>query len=70
MVSSTKTILNRFVNYDFIESDDCPLSQYDSGMGWDIACFVFIIIQIRIYSSYYFLHVREDVISSFKLAAR
>nr|XP_026690889.1 piezo-type mechanosensitive ion channel component 1-like isoform X4 [Ciona intestinalis] len=48
----------------------CELSYTNSGLTWDFICFLFLLIQRRIFSSYYFLHVTEDLKISLKLAAR
>uniref|UniRef100_H2YLP9 Piezo domain-containing protein n=1 Tax=Ciona savignyi TaxID=51511 RepID=H2YLP9_CIOSA len=48
----------------------CELSYTNAGLTWDFICFLFLLTQRRIFSSYYFLHASEDLKISMQLAAR
>lgn len=50
------------------DSPDCGFSKTSSGLGWDLVCFMFLMVQLRICSSYEFLHIREDMISAFTIS--
>jgi len=40
------------------------------GIAWDFATFIFLLLQRRIFQSYYFLHVREDLIVQIGLSSK
>nr|CAB3264855.1 piezo-type mechanosensitive ion channel component 2-like [Phallusia mammillata] len=48
----------------------CELSYVNAGLTWDFICFLFLLMQRRIFTSYYFWHVSNDMKASLKLAAR
>ncbi|XP_039260902.2 piezo-type mechanosensitive ion channel component 1-like isoform X4 [Styela clava] len=54
------------------ETETCatPNQYTNAGLTWDFICFMFLIIQRRIFQTYYFLHVSEDLRISMKLASR
>ncbi|XP_072269767.1 piezo-type mechanosensitive ion channel component 2-like [Pyxicephalus adspersus] len=58
--------------YDLnIPSDDtCELPENEAGIVWDAICFTFLLIQRRIFCSYYFLYVVADMKASKLLASR
>ncbi|KAM4691993.1 piezo-type mechanosensitive ion channel component 2-like [Rhinophrynus dorsalis] len=54
-----------------IPSDvDCELPENEAGIVWDAICFTFLLIQRRIFTSYYFLYVVADQKASKLLASR
>ena len=40
------------------------------GIFWDVTTFVFLLLQRRIFQSFYFLHVREDLIVQIGLSSK
>ncbi|XP_077314559.1 piezo-type mechanosensitive ion channel component 2-like [Lithobates pipiens] len=58
--------------YDLnIPSDDaCELPENEAGIVWDAICFTFLLIQRRVFCSYYFLYVVADLKASKLLASR
>ncbi|KAM9296584.1 piezo-type mechanosensitive ion channel component 2-like [Gastrophryne carolinensis] len=59
-------------NYDLtIPSDEtCELPKNEAGILWDAICFTFLLIQRRVFCSYYFLYVVADLKASKLLASR
>ena len=55
---------------DDFSKDDCLLEADDSGLTLDAVCFVFLLLQLRIYKSHYFTHVVLELEVQNKLAAR
>ncbi|XP_033613218.1 piezo-type mechanosensitive ion channel component 2 isoform X2 [Fukomys damarensis] len=53
-------------------SDDvsCKLPSGEAGIIWDSICFAFLLLQRRVFMSYYFLHVVADIKASQILASR
>ncbi|XP_044597083.1 piezo-type mechanosensitive ion channel component isoform X3 [Cotesia glomerata] len=53
-------------------SDDikCQMLQDDSGLMWDGFCFAFLIIQKRLFKSYYFFHIVDETKAMSILASR
>ncbi|XP_038146759.1 piezo-type mechanosensitive ion channel component 2 [Cyprinodon tularosa] len=49
---------------------DCELPKDEAGIIWDSICFAFLLLQRRVFMSYYFLHVVADIRSSQILASR
>lgn len=60
--------LTRFL--DSSESFKCEIPYANSGFLWDFVCFLILLIQRRIFASYYFLFVAQDLRVSMSLAAR
>ncbi|NWR56171.1 PIEZ1 protein, partial [Bucorvus abyssinicus] len=59
--------------YDPKEMDkdhDCSLPVEEAGIIWDSICFFFLLLQRRIFLSYYFLHVMLDFQASARQASR
>ncbi|XP_075993194.1 piezo-type mechanosensitive ion channel component 2 [Genypterus blacodes] len=57
--------------YDVPEPDDeCELPEGEAGIVWDAICFTFLLVQRRVFLSYYFLYVVSDLKSSKILASR
>ncbi|KAJ8403299.1 hypothetical protein AAFF_G00355160 [Aldrovandia affinis] len=48
----------------------CDLPSDEAGIIWDSICFAFLLLQRRVFMSYYFLHVVADIRSSQILASR
>ncbi|XP_026229618.1 piezo-type mechanosensitive ion channel component 2 isoform X1 [Anabas testudineus] len=50
--------------------DQCELPSNEAGIIWDSICFAFLLLQRRVFMSYYFLHVVADIRASQILASR
>uniref|UniRef100_A0A674NBV1 Piezo type mechanosensitive ion channel component 2 n=1 Tax=Takifugu rubripes TaxID=31033 RepID=A0A674NBV1_TAKRU len=48
----------------------CDLPRNEAGIIWDSICFAFLLLQRRVFMSYYFLHVVADIRASQILASR
>ncbi|NP_001365112.1 piezo-type mechanosensitive ion channel component 2 isoform 1 [Homo sapiens] len=48
----------------------CTLPSGEAGIIWDSICFAFLLLQRRVFMSYYFLHVVADIKASQILASR
>ncbi|KAL2085458.1 hypothetical protein ACEWY4_018778 [Coilia grayii] len=48
----------------------CEVPSDEAGIIWDSICFAFLLLQRRVFMSYYFLHVVADIRSSQVLASR
>lgn len=51
-------------------SDTCDIPKNEAGIIWDSICFAFLLLQRRVFMSYYFLHVVADIRASQVLASR
>lgn len=51
-------------------TDPCSIKEDEAGLIWDTICFVFLLLQLRIYRSRYFRHVVLELEVQNKLAAR
>uniref|UniRef100_A0A8C5CAX9 Piezo-type mechanosensitive ion channel component n=1 Tax=Gadus morhua TaxID=8049 RepID=A0A8C5CAX9_GADMO len=51
-------------------ADQCELPKDEAGIIWDSICFAFLLLQRRVFMSYYFLHVVADIRASQILASR
>ncbi|XP_024120347.2 piezo-type mechanosensitive ion channel component 2 [Oryzias melastigma] len=49
---------------------DCEIPKNEAGIIWDSICFAFLLLQRRVFMSYYFLHVVADIRASQILASR
>ncbi|XP_075428719.1 piezo-type mechanosensitive ion channel component 2-like [Ascaphus truei] len=58
--------------YDLSVPSDvtCELPENEAGIVWDAICFTFLLIQRRVFTSYYFLYVVADMKASKILASR
>ncbi|XP_049625894.1 piezo-type mechanosensitive ion channel component 2 isoform X2 [Suncus etruscus] len=57
--------------YKMPDSDSsCKLPSGEAGIIWDSICFAFLLLQRRVFMSYYFLHVVADIKASQILASR
>ncbi|KAL0966951.1 hypothetical protein UPYG_G00302670 [Umbra pygmaea] len=63
---------NVTTNSDFKPADGkkCDLPSDEAGIIWDSICFAFLLLQRRVFMSYYFLHVVADIRASQILASR
>ncbi|XP_069506230.1 piezo-type mechanosensitive ion channel component 2-like [Ambystoma mexicanum] len=50
--------------------DKCELPKNEAGIVWDAICFTFLLLQRRVFTSYYFLYVVADLKASTILASR
>ncbi|CAL8279118.1 unnamed protein product [Lota lota] len=58
-------------NQEHLEVDKrCELPSNEAGIIWDSVCFAFLLLQRRVFMSYYFLHVVADIRASQILASR
>ena len=48
----------------------CYLRKDAAGLVWDTICFVFLLLQLRVYRSHYFQYVVNDLKIRNKLATR
>ncbi|KAM3828984.1 piezo-type mechanosensitive ion channel component 1 isoform 1-T1 [Vipera latastei] len=55
---------------DADKSQDCALPVEEAGIIWDSICFVFLLLQRRVFLSYYFLHAWADLKASALQASR
>lgn len=51
-------------------TNSCPAVSVEVSVVWDAMCFAFLIIQYRIFCSYFFLHIINDTKASYLLASR
>uniref|UniRef100_A0A8C8R5P6 Piezo type mechanosensitive ion channel component 2 n=1 Tax=Pelusios castaneus TaxID=367368 RepID=A0A8C8R5P6_9SAUR len=56
--------------YHDISKYNCKLPSGEAGIIWDSICFAFLLLQRRVFMSYYFLHVVADIKASQILASR
>jgi hypothetical protein len=54
----------------FKSSSTCEVDREDIGMVWDGLCFGFLIIQKRLFRSYYFFHIVDETKAMSILASR
>uniref|UniRef100_A0A3Q0T344 Piezo type mechanosensitive ion channel component 2 n=1 Tax=Amphilophus citrinellus TaxID=61819 RepID=A0A3Q0T344_AMPCI len=57
-------------NIDTIAKNFCDPPSNEAGIIWDSICFAFLLLQRRVFMSYYFLHVVADIRASQILASR
>lgn len=61
----------RFTAKEMMSRDrDCLLPVEEAGIIWDSVCFFFLLLQRRIFLSYYFLHVSADLKATALQASR
>ncbi|XP_042318420.1 piezo-type mechanosensitive ion channel component 2-like [Sceloporus undulatus] len=58
--------------YDIDPPDDniCELPENEAGITWDAICFTFLLVQRRIFTSYYYLYIVADLRAAEILASR
>ncbi|KAK9510545.1 hypothetical protein O3M35_005299 [Rhynocoris fuscipes] len=49
---------------------DCSVPRGEVGLAWDGCCFVFLILQRRLFNSYYFFHIVDEAKAMTVLASR
>jgi len=49
---------------------DCLLPVEEAGVLWDSVCFLFLLLQRRVFLSYYFLHVQAELRATALQASR
>lgn len=54
----------------FVQANTCDIPIEDSSLAWDFVCFMFLILQFRIFQSYYFCHIINESKASTILASR
>ncbi|XP_062836599.1 piezo-type mechanosensitive ion channel component 2 isoform X6 [Anolis carolinensis] len=52
------------------KDSECKIPSGEAGIIWDSICFAFLLLQRRVFMSYYFLHVVADIKASQILASR
>ncbi|KAL8179554.1 UNVERIFIED_CONTAM: hypothetical protein K2H54_068335 [Gekko kuhli] len=52
------------------EEETCDLPEKEAGILWDAICFTFLLIQRRVFTSYYYLYVVVDLKAAKALASR
>uniref|UniRef100_A0A803TYY0 Piezo-type mechanosensitive ion channel component n=1 Tax=Anolis carolinensis TaxID=28377 RepID=A0A803TYY0_ANOCA len=57
-------------NIDPPDDEICELPEKDAGIGWDVICFMFLLVQRRIFTSYYYLYIVADLKAAKILASR
>ncbi|XP_011693697.1 PREDICTED: piezo-type mechanosensitive ion channel component 2-like [Wasmannia auropunctata] len=53
-----------------LDPDKCTVTTEDIGMVWDGLCFAFLLIQKRLFKSYYFFHIVDETKAMSILASR
>ncbi|KAG7473579.1 hypothetical protein MATL_G00097390 [Megalops atlanticus] len=53
-----------------VSDKDCVLPVEEAGIIWDSICFFFLLLQRRVFLSFYFLHVMADLQASARQASR
>ncbi|XP_035273353.1 piezo-type mechanosensitive ion channel component 1 isoform X2 [Anguilla anguilla] len=53
-----------------MDGQDCSLPVEEAGIIWDGICFFFLLLQRRVFLSFYFLHVTADLLASARQASR
>ncbi|KAG7468581.1 hypothetical protein MATL_G00144490 [Megalops atlanticus] len=53
-----------------VSGQDCVLPVEEAGIIWDSICFFFLLLQRRVFLSFYFLHVTADLQASAQQASR
>ncbi|KAJ8417804.1 hypothetical protein AAFF_G00226470 [Aldrovandia affinis] len=53
-----------------VGGQDCVLPMEEAGIIWDSICFFFLLLERRVFLSFYFLHVKADLQASARQASR
>lgn len=64
------TIKGYYDPKDLEKNQDCALPVEEAGIIWDSICFFFLLLQRRVFLSYYFMHVVADLQASALQASR
>uniref|UniRef100_A0A4W6FQJ1 Piezo type mechanosensitive ion channel component 2 n=1 Tax=Lates calcarifer TaxID=8187 RepID=A0A4W6FQJ1_LATCA len=70
LLSLACTIKDYKINTRQDDMQRCELPSNEAGIIWDSICFAFLLLQRRVFMSYYFLHVVADIRASQILASR
>ncbi|XP_048509324.1 piezo-type mechanosensitive ion channel component isoform X2 [Athalia rosae] len=62
--------LKKFKSSAQIDNGTCQVPREDIGMVWDGLCFAFLIMQKRLFKSYYFFHIIDETKAMSILASR
>ncbi|XP_022834650.1 piezo-type mechanosensitive ion channel component isoform X2 [Spodoptera litura] len=60
----------RFLKMQYVKEAACSVPQEDIGLAWDGVCFAFLILQRRLFHSYYFYRVIDESKATTVLASR
>ncbi|RVE48798.1 hypothetical protein evm_006572 [Chilo suppressalis] len=60
----------RFIRMQYVKEAACSVPQEDIGLAWDGVCFAFLILQRRLFYSYYFYRVIDESKATTVLASR
>ncbi|CAG9784241.1 unnamed protein product [Diatraea saccharalis] len=60
----------RFIRMNYVKEATCSVPQEDIGLAWDGVCFAFLILQRRLFYSYYFYRVIDESKATTVLASR
>lgn len=52
------------------DQSECSVPASDVGLAWDGFCFGFLVLQRRLFNSYYFLHIVDEAKAMAILASR
>lgn len=59
-----------FFTANSVCNKECSLPVEEAGIIWDSICFFFLLLQRRVFLSFYFLHVSADLQASARQASR
>ncbi|KAL4712923.1 hypothetical protein ACJJTC_011993, partial [Scirpophaga incertulas] len=59
-----------FIRMHYVKEAECSVPQEDIGLAWDGVCFAFLILQRRLFHSYYFYRVIDESKATTVLASR
>lgn len=59
-----------FIKMNYVKEAACSVPQEDIGLAWDGVCFAFLILQRRLFLSYYFYRVIDESKATTVLASR
>ncbi|KAJ0182013.1 hypothetical protein K1T71_002735, partial [Dendrolimus kikuchii] len=62
--------ISRFIKMSYVKEAGCSVPQEDIGLAWDGVCFAFLILQRRLFHSYYFYRVIDESKATTVLASR
>ncbi|XP_053604167.1 piezo-type mechanosensitive ion channel component isoform X3 [Plodia interpunctella] len=60
----------QFIKMQYSKEATCSVPQEDIGLAWDGVCFAFLILQRRLFNSYYFFRVIDESKATTVLASR
>ncbi|XP_057703388.1 piezo-type mechanosensitive ion channel component 1 isoform X1 [Corythoichthys intestinalis] len=59
-----------YYNPNLVSDENCSLPIEEAGIIWDSVCFLFLLLQRRVFLSYYFIHVEAELQAFRKQASR